>query len=38
VDAGDVSAEEDPIVYGLFLYFTLSRHPFSNDILNKPSF
>jgi transcription initiation factor TFIIE subunit alpha len=28
VDAGDVLAEEDPIVYGLFFCLSLSRHPF----------
>jgi hypothetical protein len=28
VNAGDLSAEEDPIVYGLFFCFSLHRHPF----------
>jgi transcription initiation factor TFIIE subunit alpha len=38
VDVGDVSAEEDPIVYGLFFCFSLFQASFSNGILNKPSF
>ena len=37
VGAGDVSAEEDPIVYGLSFCFSLQA-TFSNDILHKPSF
>lgn len=35
VDAGDVSAEEDPIVYGLFFCFSLQR-PLSNVAHIKP--
>jgi hypothetical protein len=36
VDAVDVSAEEDPIVYGLFFLYSFPG-PFS-AMLNKPSF
>jgi hypothetical protein len=35
-DVGDVSAEEDPIVYGLFFCFTVQAPVYV--ILNKPSF